>query len=74
MKPQVVESPDYRDYLERHVFFGEGRPKLSQEEYDHLDDELLELLALQVDGWQLTLEQDERLRELEVLLILDETL
>jgi len=74
MKPQVVENPDYRDYLERYEFFGEGRRKLSQEEYDRLDDELLELLALQADGWQLTLEQDERLRELELLLILDETL
>ncbi len=74
MKPQVVENPDYRDYLERYGFFGEGRPKLSQEEYDSLDDELLELLSLQVDGYQLTLEQEERLRELELLLILDETL
>jgi hypothetical protein len=74
MNPQMVRSPDYRDYLERYEFFGQGRPKLSPEEYDRLDDELLELLALQTDVLRLTLEQEERLRELELLLILDETL
>lgn len=72
MKPQGKEHPDFLDYLERYEFFGESRPKLSPEEFDRLDDEWLALMALQAEGIGLPLEEESRLRELEVLLVLDE--
>ena len=62
---------DYREYLERYGFFGEGKPKLPPEEFEQLDDELLGLLARQADGAELNLEEAVRLQELEYLLVLD---
>lgn len=74
MKAEELEREDYREYLERHKILGEGQPKLSLEEYDRLDDEVLDLLALVVSEVRLTPEQEERLRELESILLLDEGL
>ena len=62
-------SEEYISYLERHELFGEDRPKLSPEEFDRLDDELLDLLALDADGEELTEDQEERYLELMYLLV-----
>ena len=64
-EPQI--TPEYGEYLERYSEFGEGRPRLSPDEFDRLDDELLELLDL--SGHQLSDEQIIRIQELEFLLI-----
>ena len=58
-------SPEYRDYLDRFAFLGEDRPKLSFAEFEKLDDELLDLLAMD----RLDDEQSIRKQELEYLLI-----
>ena len=66
----IAESPltaEYKEYMQRYALYGEGRPQLSPHEFDALDDELLELLALDVS--HLTDEQVVRLQELEYLLI-----
>ena len=62
-------SEDYASYLERYELFGQGRPKLSPEEFDRLDDELLDLLALDAEGEELTEDQEERYLELMYLLV-----
>jgi hypothetical protein len=62
-------SEEYISYLERYELFGEDRPKLSPEEFDRLDDELLDLLALDADGEELTEDQEERYLELMYLLV-----
>jgi len=74
MKAEELERQDYKEYLERYELLGEGQPKLSLEEYDRLDDELLDILALVVNEVRLTPEQEERLSELESILLLDEGL
>lgn len=76
-KPSAPESPaskhtysdEYAEYLERYELYGEGRPRLSPSEYDHLDDEMLELLELDGDKGVLNDEQIVRLQELEFLLL-----
>ncbi len=67
-KPEDEVAPEYEEYLERYDELGEGRPKLSAEEFDRLDDELLEMLDLAANR---TLSDDQlvRLQELEFLLI-----
>ena len=65
-------SEDYASYLERYELFSEGQPKLSPEEFDRLDDELLDLLALDAEGQELTEDQEERYLELMYLLVADE--
>lgn len=67
LPPPGKVSPEYREYEKRYAELGEDRPKLSTEEFEELDDELLELLALDAD--QMTDEQVVRLQELEYLLI-----
>lgn len=67
LTPHGKASPEYREYEKRYAELGEDRPKLSAEEFDALDDELLELLARDAD--QMTDEQVVRLQELEYLLI-----
>jgi hypothetical protein len=62
-------SEDYASYLERYELFGKGQPKLSPEEFDRLDDELLDLLALDAEGQELTEDQEERYLELMYLLV-----
>ncbi len=62
-------NEEYRKYLERYEIMGEGRPKLSPEEYDRLDDEMLDLLALEAETGRLSPEQEERYQELLYLLI-----
>ena len=62
-------SEDYASYLERYELLGKGRPKLSPEEFDRLDDELLDLLALDAEGQELTEDQEERYLELMYLLV-----
>ncbi len=66
-KPQG--TPEYLEYLERYEEFGEGRTRLSPEEFDQLDDELLELLDLSASGQELNDDQVIRIQELEYLLI-----
>jgi hypothetical protein len=65
-------SEDYVSYLERYELFGQGRPKLSPEEFDRLDDELLDILALDAEGEELTEDQEERYLELMYLLVAEE--
>jgi hypothetical protein len=62
-------SEEYESYLERYELFGKDRPKLSPEEFDRLDDELLDLLALDAEGQELTEDQEERYLELMYLLV-----
>jgi hypothetical protein len=61
-------SSEYRDYLQRYALVGAGRPQLSPKEFDDLDDELLDLLALEGQT-RLDDEQNVRLQELEYLLL-----
>jgi len=63
--PKKKVSPEYREYLDRHSFLGEDRPKLSFDEFEKLDDELLDLLAMD----NLDDEQAIRKQELEYLLL-----
>ncbi len=60
-------SPEYEEYLERYAEFGRDRPRLSPQEFDKLDDELLDLLDL--SGSALNDDQVIRIQELEYLLI-----
>lgn len=60
-------SPEYRKYLKRHAELGEDRQKLTPEEFDRFEDELLDLLAL--DDERMTDDQIVRIQELEFLLI-----
>jgi hypothetical protein len=62
-------SEEYASYLERYELFSEGQPKLSPEEFEHLDDELLDLLAMDAVGQELTEDQEERYLELMYLLV-----
>lgn len=64
---RAPSSPEYREYEKRYILLGEERPKLAFEEFERLDDELLELLALEPD--QMSDDQVVRLQELEYLLI-----
>ena len=66
-KTTAPSSPEYREYEKRHAELGEDRPKLTPEEFEELDDELLELLA--VSNKPMSDEQIVRLQELEFLLI-----
>lgn len=60
-------SPEYEEYLERYALTSAGRPRLSPQEFEQYDDELLDLLDLiETD---LTDEQIIRIQELEYLLI-----
>ncbi len=61
-------SAEYLDYLERYKIAGGDRPLLSPREFDRLDDELLDLLALDLEVG-LDDEQVVRLQELEYLLL-----
>ncbi len=60
-------SPEYEEYLERYELMGKDHPLLSPEEFDKLDDELLDLLDLEPAS--LSDDQVVRIRELEFLLI-----
>lgn len=66
-KNAIASTPEYRAYEKRHAQLGEDRPKLAPEEFEQLDDELLELLALSDNA--MTDDQIVRLQELEFLLI-----
>ena len=61
-------SEEYATYLERYELYGEGRPRLKSSEFDELDDELLDLLAQELDHG-LSDDQTIRLKELEFLLL-----
>jgi hypothetical protein len=67
-KPPKAQSEEYVDYLERYAVYGAGRPRLSSAEFDRLDDEMLDLLALESEGG-LNDEHIVRLQELEFLLL-----
>lgn len=60
-------SAEYREYEKRYAELGQDRPKLTPEEFEQYDDELLELLA--IDDDDMTDEQIVRVQELEFLLI-----
>ena len=62
-------SEEYASYLGRYELLSEGQPMLSPEEFDRLDDELLDLLALDAEGQELTEDQEERYLELMYLLV-----
>ena len=65
---EPIYSAEYREYLQRYALAGAGRPRLSSKEFDELDDELLDLLALESEVG-LDDEQIIRLQELEYLLL-----
>jgi hypothetical protein len=70
-KAKVVEeryTDEYVEYLERYELYGAGRRRLSPAEFDRLDDEMLDLLALEAEHG-LNDEQIVRLQELEYLLL-----
>jgi hypothetical protein len=71
-REEKAYSEEYASYLERYELFGEGQPKLSPEEFDRLEDELLDLLALDAEGKELTEDQEERYLELMYLLVAEE--
>jgi hypothetical protein len=62
-------TEEYAEYLERYGLYGEGRPRLSPSEFERLDEELLDLLALETEQGVLNDEQIVRLQELEYLLL-----
>lgn len=67
--PQQNYTEEYTDYLERYELYGEGRPRLSPAEFERLDEELLDLLALESEQGVLNDDQIVRLQELEFLLL-----
>lgn len=66
-KENVTE--EYAEYLERYELYGEGRPRLSPAEFDRMDEEMLDLLALEAENGVLDDDQIIRLQELEYLLL-----
>ena len=66
--PKPTYSEEYAGYLERHALFGAGHPLLSSDEFDRLDDEMLDLLDQEFKAG-LNDEQIIRLQELEFLLL-----
>jgi hypothetical protein len=66
--PKPTYSEEYAEYLERYTLFGTGHPRLSSDEFDRLDDEMLDLLDLEFKTG-LNDEQIIRLQELEFLLL-----
>ncbi len=66
--PKTAYSEEYNGYLERHALFGAGHPRLTSDEFDRLDDEMLDLLDLEFKVG-LNDEQIIRLQELEFLLL-----
>jgi hypothetical protein len=70
--PEPMSSDEYREYLQRYALAGADRPRLSSQEFDRFDDELLDLLALETEVG-LDDEQIIRLQELEYLLLESES-
>jgi hypothetical protein len=66
--PRPTYSEEYAGYLERHALIGAGHPRLAPDEFDRLDDEMLDLLDLEFKVG-LNDEQIIRLQELEFLLL-----
>lgn len=66
-KSTPAHTPEYRAYLKRHTELGEDRPKLSPEEFEKYEDELLDLLAL--NDKSMSDDDIVRIQELEYLLI-----
>ena len=66
--PQESFTAEYREYLDRYEVSGAGRPRLTPSEFYRLDEELLDLLALEAERG-LNDEQVVRLQELEYLLL-----
>lgn len=62
-------TEEYSEYLVRYEMYGEGRPRLSPSEFNRLDEELLDLLALQGEQGHLSDDEMIRLQELEYLLL-----
>ena len=67
-KAPPMHSEEYVEYLERHELLGRNRPKLTPAQFDQYDDELLDLLALEMERG-LDDDQTIRVKELEYLLI-----
>ncbi len=67
--PKENYTEEYSEYLERYELYGEGRPKLTPSEFERLDEELIDLLALEADQGVLNDDQIVRLQELEFLLL-----
>jgi hypothetical protein len=64
-------SHDYERYLDRHEWEGKDLPRLSEEEFCVLDEELMGLEADRAAGGSLSSAQRKRLRELRKLLLVD---
>lgn len=67
--PKENYTEEYSEYLERYELYGEGRPRLTPSEFERLDEELIDLLALEADQGVLNDDQIVRLQELEFLLL-----
>ncbi len=67
--PKENYTEEYSDYLERYELYGEGRPRLTPSEFERLDEELIDLLALEADQGVLNDDQIVRMQELEFLLL-----
>jgi hypothetical protein len=64
-------SHDYERYLDRYEWEGEGLPKLAEQEFCALEEELMGLEADQAAGGKLSPAQRKRVRELQKLLLSD---
>jgi len=65
------DPKDYERYLDRYEWGGEGLPRLAEEEFCRLQEELLSLLADRAAGGRMSPTQRKRLQELRRVLISD---
>jgi len=71
-RPNLFCDPkDYDLYLDRYEWDGEGLPKLTEEEFCRLQEELLSLEADRAAGGRVSPAQRKRLRELRRVLLSD---
>jgi hypothetical protein len=66
---RFCSSQDYERYLDRYEWEGEDLPRLSEEEFCALDEELMDLESDQAAGGKLSPAQRKRVRELRKLLL-----
>ena len=62
---------DYDRYLDRYEWEGEGLPRLTEEDFCRLQEEMMDLEADRAAGGRLTPGQRKRLRELRRLILAD---
>jgi hypothetical protein len=60
----------YENYLILYNLYGRGRPRVTREQYEQMDSELMTIVAAE-EGTQLTNEQVTRVRDIEYVLMDD---